>query len=95
MEIAPTETLYANPQHPYTRALLAAAPIPDPARRRTIPLLQGDVPSPVAPPSGCVFRTRCPMALPQCAGADMQLREIGPDHRTACWRAGLEETPLS
>jgi oligopeptide/dipeptide ABC transporter ATP-binding protein len=89
MEIAPTEALYANPQHPYTRALLAAAPIPDPARRRTIPLLQGDLPSPADPPSGCVFRTRCPMALPQCAGADMQLREIGPDHWTACWRAGL------
>ena len=96
MEVASTEALYANPQHPYTRALLAAAPIPDPARRRTIPLLQGDLPSPADPPSGCVFRTRCPMALPQCASTDMQLREIGPDHWTACWRAVLpQETPLS
>jgi peptide/nickel transport system ATP-binding protein len=96
MEVAPTEALYANPQHPYTRALLAAAPIPDPARRRTIPLLQGDLPSPADPPSGCVFRTRCPMALPQCASTGMQLREIGPDHWTACWRAVLpQETALS
>jgi peptide/nickel transport system ATP-binding protein len=87
MEIAPTEALYANPRHPYTQALLAAAPIPDPALRRTIPLLQGDLPSPADPPSGCVFRTRCPQALPQCASADMQLRELAPGHWTACWRA--------
>jgi len=90
MEIAPTEALYANPQHPYTQALLAAAPIPDPALRRTIPLLQGDLPSPADPPSGCVFRTRCPKALPQCASTDMRLREMAPGHWTACWRAGEE-----
>jgi len=88
MEIAPTEALYANPLHPYTQALLAAAPIPDPARRRTIPLLQGDLPSPADPPSGCVFRTRCPLALPQCASASMQLRELAPGRSTACWRMG-------
>src|SRR5687768_12667027 len=58
MEIAPTHSLYASPRHPYTRALLAAAPIPDPAQRREVPLLQGDLPSPANPPSGCVFRTR-------------------------------------
>jgi peptide/nickel transport system ATP-binding protein len=86
MEIAPTEALYAQPQHPYTRALLAAAPIPDPAQRRTIPLLQGDLPSPANPPSGCVFRTRCPLAEERCASADMQLREVQPGHQHACWK---------
>jgi peptide/nickel transport system ATP-binding protein len=89
MEIAPTEELFARPQHPYTRALLAAAPIPDPAKRRTIPLLQGDIPSPANPPSGCVFRTRCPYALDACASADMQMRETAPGHAHACWRTDL------
>ncbi len=86
MEIAPTSALYARPAHPYTRALLAAAPIPDPAQRRTIPLLQGDLPSPANPPSGCVFRTRCPHAVAECASADMALRPVGADHWKACWR---------
>jgi oligopeptide/dipeptide ABC transporter ATP-binding protein len=89
MEIAPTEALYANPQHPYTRALLAAAPIPDPAQRRTIPLLQGDLPSPANPPSGCVFRTRCPLAEERCASADMQLQETATGHFNACWKTAL------
>ena len=86
MEIAPTSALYASPAHPYTRALLAAAPIPAPAQRRTIPLLQGDLPSPANPPSGCVFRTRCPNAVAECASADMALRPVGADHWKACWR---------
>ncbi|MFY8042048.1 MAG: ABC transporter ATP-binding protein, partial [Rhodoferax sp.] len=86
MEIAPTEALYARPQHPYTRALLAAAPIPDPAQRRSIPLLQGDLPSPANPASGCVFRTRCPLAEARCASADMALREVQPGHFHACWK---------
>ena len=89
MEIAPTHSLYAQPQHPYTRALLAAAPIPDPAQRRVVPLLQGDLPSPANPPSGCVFRTRCPLAEERCASADMQLREVQPGHWHACWRNDL------
>jgi peptide/nickel transport system ATP-binding protein len=94
MEIAPTEALYANPQHPYTRALLAAAPIPDPAQRRSIPLLQGDLPSPANPPSGCVFRTRCPLAEERCASATMQLREIQSGHFHACWKtATTNDTP--
>lgn len=94
MEIAPTEALYANPQHPYTRALLAAAPIPDPAQRRSIPLLQGDLPSPANPPSGCVFRTRCPLAEARCASADMQLREVQPGHLHACWKTAIStDTP--
>jgi len=86
MEIAPTEALYATPRHPYTRALLAAAPVPDPAQRREVPLLQGDLPSPANPPTGCVFRTRCPMAEARCATVDMQLREVQPGHWHACWR---------
>ena len=86
MEIAPTAALYATPQHPYTQALLAAAPIPDPAQRRSIALLQGDLPSPANPPSGCVFRTRCPQAEARCASADMQLREVAPGHLHACWK---------
>jgi peptide/nickel transport system ATP-binding protein len=93
MEIAPTEALYTRPQHPYTRALLAAAPIPDPTQRRNIAPLQGDLPSPSNPPSGCVFRTRCPMAEEHCASADMQLREVQPGHLHACWKTAL--TPLS
>ncbi|MFN4118041.1 ABC transporter ATP-binding protein [Acidovorax sp.] len=86
MEIAPTEALYAQPQHPYTQALLAAAPIPDPAQRRSIALLQGDLPSPAHPPSGCVFRTRCTQAEARCASADMQLREVAPGHLHTCWK---------
>lgn len=93
MEIAPTTALYAQPAHPYTRALLAAAPVPDPARRRDIPLLQGDLPSPANPPSGCVFRTRCPHAVAACASADMQLRPAGDAHWTACWRTDLRGSP--
>ena len=94
MEIAPTAALYANPQHPYTRALLAAAPIPDPAQRRSIPLLQGDLPSPANPPSGCVFRTRCPLAETRCASASMQLQEVQPGHFHACWKTPtVNETP--
>lgn len=86
MEIAPTHALYANAQHPYTQALLAAAPVPDPTQRRTIPLLTGDLPSPANPPSGCVFRTRCPQAIEACASHETPLREVGVDHWTACWR---------
>jgi peptide/nickel transport system ATP-binding protein len=86
VEVAPTEALYARPRHPYTQALLAAAPIPDPAQRRSIPLLSGDLPSPKNPPSGCVFRTRCPQAEARCAQADMQLRAVADGHLQACWK---------
>ena len=93
MEIAPTETLYHHPRHPYTQALLAASPIPDPAQRRADrPLLTGDIPSPANPPSGCVFRTRCPHALPACAETAPTLTEVAPEHWKACLRDDLATT---
>ena len=86
METAPGEALYATPQHPYTRALLAAVPNPDPAQRGHRQLLTGDIPSAAAPPSGCVFRTRCPVAMADCAVTVPPLREVAPGHWTACLR---------
>jgi oligopeptide/dipeptide ABC transporter ATP-binding protein len=74
MEQGPVSSVFAAPAHPYTRALLSAAPSLHPQRRRTRILLQGEPPSPMAPPSGCVFRTRCPHALPACADAVPELR---------------------
>src|SRR3546814_3863576 len=86
MEIAPSERLYAAPRHPYTRALLSAIPSPDPDAPRNLQILAGDIPSPADPPSGCVFRTRCPYAIEACARAVPQLREVAPGHVKACIR---------
>lgn len=86
IEIAPTEKLYTQALHPYTQALLAASPVPDPTVTRNVQPLEGDLPSPADPPSGCVFRTRCPLAEAKCAQADMNLREHSPGHWQACWR---------
>ncbi|HEX8048235.1 ABC transporter ATP-binding protein [Rhizobium sp.] len=91
MEIAPSGELYVSPQHPYTRALLSAIPSPDPDARRDRQILKGDIPSPANPPSGCVFRTRCPNALPACADAVPTLREVSPDHFKACIRDNLSD----
>ena len=86
MEIATSRRLYSTPKHPYTEALLSAAPIPDPAQKRERILLKGEIPSPVNPPSGCVFRTRCRYAIPECSQAVPPLREVAPGHFTACIR---------
>ena len=86
MEIAPAKELYRNPIHPYTEVLLSAIPIPDPTVERTRILLQGDLPSPINPPSGCVFRTRCPLAIDDCKHIVPPLEEVGPGHFKACIR---------
>ena len=84
MEIGPAEAVYRAPRHPYTQALLAASPAPDPEAPRLRRVLSGDIPSPLAPPSGCVFRTRCPLATPACAAAIPPMIEVGEGHRVAC-----------
>ena len=86
MEDAPAKALVRAPKHPYTEALLSAVPVPDPDRKGRRIVLQGDIPSPINPPSGCVFRTRCPYALPDCAGPVPELRQVAPGHRKACIR---------
>jgi peptide/nickel transport system ATP-binding protein len=86
MEIAPAKELYKNPIHPYTEALLSAVPIPDPTIKRERVILQGDIPSPINPPSGCVFRTRCPIAIDDCKHVIPPLEEVGPGHLKACIR---------
>jgi oligopeptide/dipeptide ABC transporter ATP-binding protein len=84
VEIAGKEELFARPLHPYTRALLAAAPIPNPRAKRERIVLEGDVPSPMSPPSGCHFHTRCPFAFPRCRSEAPQLRDGGSGRRFAC-----------
>ncbi len=86
MEMADTGELFDNPKHPYTEALFSAAPIPDPEIERQRIVLEGDIPSPTSPPSGCVFRTRCRFALPDCAQVVPELREVAPGHFKACIR---------
>ncbi len=89
VEEAPSRDLYARPQHPYTESLLSAVPEPNPGGRRDRIQLSGDVPSPLAPPSGCPFHPRCPRVVERCRSETPALREIHPGHRSACHLAPL------
>ena len=95
VELADKRTLFATPLHPYTEALLAAAPVPDPARRkaRRAVLLQGDVPSPMRPPTGCRFHTRCPYVEPAFRTIDPPLIEVTPGHHVACLKRPVGSGP--
>lgn len=86
MEMADAKTLTTAPEHPYSQALIASVPIPDPVleKARVRPILEGELPSPLAPPSGCVFRTRCPKARASCAGSLPRMVDLGQGHRVAC-----------
>ena len=84
VEIADKAALFARPQHPYTEALLSAVPVPDPEAARKRIILKGDVPSPITPPSGCRFHTRCPYAAARCSTDEPKMREVFPGHHVAC-----------
>jgi oligopeptide/dipeptide ABC transporter ATP-binding protein len=84
VEYADTRSIFTRPQHPYTEALMSAVPVPDPAVKRQKRVVQGDVPSPVNPPSGCHFHTRCPYAVARCKVEAPLLREIAPGHHVSC-----------
>ena len=89
VEYAPADDLFSNPLHPYTRALLAAAPVPDPVIERTRPrtIIKGELPSPLNPPKGCVFHPRCPLATEECRKGVPPVRELAPGHSVACIHA--------
>jgi oligopeptide/dipeptide ABC transporter ATP-binding protein len=85
VEIAPSETLYQHPKHPYTRALVAASPVPDPTIKRDDVVLSGDVPSPINPPPGCHFHKRCPNLMEACNRDTPNLVEVAPGHSVRCF----------
>jgi len=88
VEEAPSSTLFASPRHPYTQALISAIPVPDPDAPSRRPMLRGEIPSPINPPSGCRFRTRCPHARELCAAQEPPLEPLGDGAAVAChfWR---------
>ena len=85
VELTGRDELFANPLHPYTRALMSAIPIPDPTLKRERTILKGDVPSPLNPPQGCRFHPRCPVAKDICSQEEPEFKEVGADHWVACW----------
>lgn len=87
MEEAETEELFSNTLHPYAKALLSAVPNPDPHHKRERINLKGELPSPMNPPSGCVFHTRCPYATEECSLQKPELKEVKPGHKVACLKA--------
>ncbi len=94
VELAPSRMLYQHPMHPYTQALLSALPLPDPRLKRRHAILRGDVPSPIDPPPGCRFHTRCPHVQDICRHSIPDLREITPGHQAACHFAGSIPAPV-
>jgi peptide/nickel transport system ATP-binding protein len=95
VERAPRNLIFASPRHPYTKALLSAVPVPDPTARRTPMILKGDVPSPINPPSGCRFHTRCPYVFDRCRTEEPELRQMVEGQWAACHLDALPETPAS
>jgi len=97
VEIAPKRGLFAAPKHPYTQALLSAVPVPEPGMARTRMILKGDVPSPIKPPSGCRFHTRCPYVFDRCRTEEPRLQQTEPDQWAACHLHDLppEQNPLA
>jgi peptide/nickel transport system ATP-binding protein len=93
VELAERRTLFATPHHPYTRALLSAVPVPDPTVKRKRIILRGDVPSPINPPSGCRFHTRCPFAFDRCRSEEPELRDVGLGRLSACHLDTVPDTP--
>jgi peptide/nickel transport system ATP-binding protein len=97
VELAPKRNIFAAPKHPYTKALLSAVPVPEPGAARERIILKGDVPSPINPPKGCRFHTRCPYAFDRCRSEEPKLRLLADNHFTACHLHDLpaEENPLA
>ncbi|MDE2007058.1 MAG: ABC transporter ATP-binding protein [Rhodospirillales bacterium] len=93
VEVADRRSLFAAPFHPYTRALLSAVPVPDPTAKRTRIILSGDVPSPIHPPPGCRFHTRCPFAFERCRTEEPAMRAIAPGHEAACHLDAAPDQP--
>jgi len=85
VEMASRDDLFSNPLHPYTQALMSAIPVPDPTVKRERVILEGDVPSPLNPPTGCRFHTRCPLAFDKCSQEDPPFKDYGNEHYAACW----------
>ena len=95
VEIADTRALFTRPQHPYTEALLSAVPVPDPEAAKQRIILKGDVPSPINPPAGCRFHTRCPYSFARCSKEEPAMREVLPGHHVACHLRDVQTAAFS